>query len=103
VSLTADLVRERQEFASLGLVVFHRIIFARELGLIDFPFALYQDGEALPVRIDSRGMPSFMAAPNGPEMRPWHSAKAASIISTSRLASAQSPWSGLQDTADSHL
>src|ERR1700723_2369705 len=34
-----------------------------------------------------RGIPSFAAAPDGPEMRPWDSASAASITSRSRSAS----------------
>ena len=38
-----------------------------------------------------RGIPSFAAAPEGPEMRPWVSASAAAIISASRSASAESP------------
>ena len=37
-----------------------------------------------------RGIPSFAAAPEGPEIRPWLSASAASIISTSRSASTES-------------
>jgi Tetracyclin repressor-like, C-terminal domain len=36
-----------------------------------------------------RGIPSFAAAPEGPEIRPWLSARAASMISTSRSASAE--------------
>src|SRR5271169_59219 len=39
---------------------------------------------------DSRvwcGIPSFAAAPSGPETRPWHSAKAASIVFLSRSTS----------------
>ena len=35
-----------------------------------------------------RGIPSFAAAPEGPEIRPWLSARAAWIISTSRSADA---------------
>ena len=35
-----------------------------------------------------RGMPSFAAAPEGPDIRPWLSARAASIVSTSRFSSA---------------
>src|ERR1700723_1828385 len=34
-----------------------------------------------------RGIPSFAAAPDGPEMRPWDSASAASMTSLSRSAS----------------
>jgi hypothetical protein len=38
-----------------------------------------------------RGIPSFAAAPDGPDIRPWASARAASIISASRLAIAERP------------
>ena len=43
-----------------------------------------------------RGIPSFAAAPRGPETRPWHSARAASIAFLSRsansfLSSARTP------------
>jgi hypothetical protein len=38
-----------------------------------------------------RGIPSFAAAPEGPEIRPWLSARAASIISTSRSSNAEKP------------
>jgi hypothetical protein len=37
-----------------------------------------------------RGILSLAAAPEGPETRPWHSANAALIISTSRCAKTQS-------------
>src|SRR5215831_8259458 len=41
-----------------------------------------------------RGIPSFAAAPEGPEIRPRVSARAASIISTSRFSSAERPRLG---------
>ena len=43
-----------------------------------------------------RGIPSFAAAPEGPEIRPWLSARAASMISTSRSASAERPDAAFQ-------
>jgi len=47
-----------------------------------------------------RGIPSLAAAPEGPAMRPWQSARAASIISTSRSDSVESPSRGFRDSAD---
>src|SRR5215813_3293156 len=47
-----------------------------------------------------RGIPSFAAAPEGPDIRPWVSARTASIISTSRSSNAESPRFG-EDSADS--
>src|SRR5215467_6182640 len=47
-----------------------------------------------------RGIPSFAAAPEGPAIRPWLSARAASIISISRSAKAGRP-SCRDDSADS--
>ena len=49
-----------------------------------------------------RGIPSFAAAPEGPDIRPWLSARAASIISTSRSANAERPSSS-DEAADSRL
>ena len=49
-----------------------------------------------------RGIPSFAAAPEGPDMRPWLSARAASIISISRSARVESP-SCRADSVDSRL
>ncbi len=46
-----------------------------------------------------RGILSFAAAPEGPETRPWLSAKAASMISTSRSANAERPSRGGADAA----
>src|SRR5215472_17772252 len=48
-----------------------------------------------------RGIPSLAAAPDGPDIRPWLSARAASIISTSRSASADNPSCERGAAADS--
>src|SRR5215469_15016110 len=47
-----------------------------------------------------RGIPSFAAAPEGPDIRPWLSARAASIISTSRSPNVERPLR-CDDSSDS--
>src|SRR5215470_18019314 len=52
-----------------------------------------------------RGIPSFAAAPEGPDIRPWVLASAASIISTSLSSNVERPslWDDFADTLFSQL
>src|SRR5258708_36454620 len=50
-----------------------------------------------------RGIPSLAAAPEGPEMRPWDSANAVLIISTSRCANAGRPFRPSHDSVGGRL